>query len=164
MPYPFAAATGSGLPAPDSPWSIGWAAIVFFVFIAGLDSTLRVLRYFRPGKTPETLIGGQPISVKGADRFATIEEHVELKERVDDMSLKIDEGFRHLDQKRSVSIAGLHEQTRLQGEKIAALAAETAKQTADLIDLKNQTASINSRIDGIPSRTIALLKDTKKLL
>lgn len=74
-----------------------------------------------------------------ADTYATKAEHSELKHRVEELSEKIETNFRALDHKRSVSIAGLHD------------------------DLNATRQTLEARIDAMPQRTIVLLNETKQL-
>ena len=74
-----------------------------------------------------------------ADTYATRAEHAELKQRVEHFSDEIVRGFERLDQKRSVSIAGLHD------------------------DLASTAEKLNARIDAMPARMIELLKTTRDL-
>lgn len=74
-----------------------------------------------------------------ADTYATKSEHGELRERVDRVEEKIEENYKTLDQKRSSSVANLHEAVR---------------------ELSQQ---LNARIDEVPQRTIRLLAETKQL-
>lgn len=71
--------------------------------------------------------------------FATKAEHDKLEQRVNGLSAEIKDGFRELDKKRSVSIAGLHD------------------------DLNNGLEKVHKRIDELPNRVITLLKDTRDL-
>ena len=125
---------------------------------------MEIVHRFRPKEATRTALDGQPIEVREAHRFATRDEHLELKSRVYEITEKIEEGFRQVDQKRSVSIANLHELIREQGMTVAALRAETSKQTEDLGDLKRSIGDAHARIDSVPARTIQLLRDTKGLI
>lgn len=80
------------LPDPNSYTAIGWVLVVLFVIGGGV---LIIQQIFR--KDP-------PLHKE----YVTRQEHSELKQRVEQMADKIDDNFRALDQKRSVSIAGLH--------------------------------------------------------
>jgi polyhydroxyalkanoate synthesis regulator phasin len=71
--------------------------------------------------------------------FATKSEHEKLEQRVNGLSAEIKDGFRELDKKRSVSIAGLHD------------------------DLNTGLEKVHKRIDELPNRVISLLKDTREL-
>lgn len=54
----------------------------------------------------------QPLTVRQHDTYTPFAQHKELKERVDKISEDIRVGFEKLDHKRSVSIAGLHDDLR----------------------------------------------------
>lgn len=159
------AAAEPSLPAPESASSVGWVVIILGGLLVTAYYASELFKLWVGKKeTTRMSLGDQPVEVREAHRFTTREEHQELKVRVDSMVEKIEEGFRHIDQKRSVSIAGVHELVRDQGVKIASLQAETTSQSGSLDDLKDAVDGINSRIDSIPSRFIELLRNTKGLL
>lgn len=81
--------------------------------------------------------------------FVSQVDHSKLEERVDGIENKIQQGYERLDQKRSVSIAGVHELVRKQGEAIAALTAETGSQT-------RQLHQIQSVVERMPEKIIAM--------
>jgi hypothetical protein len=72
-------------------WMVGGSAAIFAIN--------QVLTFYKAH------IKEQPTP---ADTYATKAEHAELRGRVDRMGTEIHSAFERLDQKRSVSIAGLH--------------------------------------------------------
>lgn len=95
------------LPAPDAPQSVGWFMIVLVGIIMGLYYSVALWKMLAghgdKAKSP------QPFIVQAHEEFAPLAAHIELKNRVDKIADDIRQGFERLDQKRSVSIAGLHE-------------------------------------------------------
>ena len=77
---------------PIVPWLAGASVAIFLVNQA--------LTFFK------VHIREQPTP---ADTYASKSDHAELKRRVDEISAEIRGGFEKLDHKRSVSIAGLHD-------------------------------------------------------
>ena len=152
------------LPPPDSPASVGWFILIFSGLMAGLYYTLETFKSFRASPATKTALVGQPLVVKAEERFASWEEQTKLQHRVDCLYEEIRSGFDRLDQKRSVSIAGVHELVRLQGERLAAISTASQIQGEDLQQLKSSLAEVNTRIDMLPQRTISLLRETKGLI
>ena len=83
-----------------------------------------------------------------ADTYATKSEHTELKDRVRTVETAVDENFRELDRKRSVSIAGLHDDL-------------TAKTDALRKDMKDDNERLNVRITEVLSRVSELKGELK---
>jgi hypothetical protein len=107
---------------PIVPWIAGASLTVFL-----LNQALCFFKeHIREQPTP-------------SDTYATKPEHAELKERVHHVESLVDANYKTLDQKRSVSVANLHDA------------------------LKEQTEALNKRIDEVPNRVISLLTETKKL-
>lgn len=107
---------------PVVPWLLGASGVMLL-----LNQALSFFKdHIREKPTP-------------ADTYATRAEHAELKQRVEHISDEIVRGFERLDQKRSVSIAGLHD------------------------DLASTAEKLNARIDAMPARMIELLKSTRDL-
>jgi hypothetical protein len=115
------------LPDPGSPQAIGWFALVAAAALVILNQALTFWKEHVKEKPAP------------ADTYATKVDHSELRERVTSVEGKIDSNYKTLDQKRSVSVANLHEA------------------------LTAQTAALNSRIDDVPGRVIELLSKTKQL-
>lgn len=77
---------------PIVPWVAGASLTVFL-----LNQALSFFKeHIREQPTP-------------SDTYASKSDHAELKRRVDEISAEIRGGFEKLDHKRSVSIAGLHD-------------------------------------------------------
>lgn len=114
------------LPAPESAQAIGWLALAGFAIAGGVNQVLKFFDRFK--ETPPS-----------HQTYATKSEHGELANRVDRVDEKIDANYKALDQKRSISVANLHDA------------------------LKEQTDALNKRIDAVPQNVITLLKDVKAL-
>ena len=114
------------LPDPTSASSIGWLMVAVAALAATINQILKLTDRFKANPPTHTV-------------FATKADHGELKERVNLVETRVDENFKLLDQKRSVSIGNLHEA------------------------LKQQTEMLNGRIDEVPGRVIRLLNETKQL-
>ena len=152
------------LPAPESPASVGWLVVAFAGIMTGLYYTIEVFKGFRKPATTKTSLIDQPLMIKGEERFATREEHVKLEGRVDDLANEIRAGFERLDQKRSVSIASVHDLVRKQGERLSGIDAQLTAQGGDMRNVTAELREVNSRIDAFPHRIIGLLRETKGLI
>jgi hypothetical protein len=152
---PFIAA--ADLPAADSPQAIGWVVIILSGFVV---TAYYVVCLFKElfGHNKKTELGGQPIEVRGSVKFATVEQMDDLKDQLSAMGLKVDEGFQRLDGKRSQSIGNLHEIVRDMGREIAGIAEASNARNGQMQDLSNRLASLNDRMDELPSKILALLK------
>lgn len=82
-----------------------WLSNLFYG--VGLLTACVVLFKHLKGSPSSTEISGQPLTVKAAARFATKEEHSELKGVVEAMGREIKEGFASMDGRRSGSIDAL---------------------------------------------------------
>lgn len=120
-----------------------WLANVFYAtgFIAAVVVLWRHLR----GAPSATEIAGQPLTVQLAADYATKDEHTELKLRVDEMGGEIREGFRHLESKRSISIAGVHEKLE---KSIAALRMEIKSDIAGVHELQRDVLGAVRELKG----------------
>jgi predicted RNase H-like nuclease (RuvC/YqgF family) len=134
----------------------GWVANAFY--IVGLIAGVVVLwQKLRPARPTATLISGQPVHVSPAVRY--VEEQRYERER-EELKLELTRQARNRKERyeaeearesqRAAAIADLQAQTESQGKSI------------DL--LRGEVASMQGRIDAVPARTIALLKDTKGLI
>lgn len=93
------------LPAPTSAAAIGFIALAFFAIIGGVNQALRFFDRLKEKPIP-------------ADTYATKQDHGELKDRVSAVEDRTEQNFRELDRKRSVSIAGLHDDLRDKTESL----------------------------------------------
>ncbi len=107
---------------PIVPWLVGASGAMFL-----LNQVLTFYKeHIREQPTP-------------SNTYATKDEHGELKDKVHAVEKTVEDNYRSLDGKRSVSVANLHDA------------------------LKEQTQSLNRRIDDVPQRVITLLRDVKAL-
>lgn len=84
-----------------------------------------------------------------ADTYATKAEHTELKGRVDNADAKIETNFRELDRKRSVSIAGLHDDL-------------AAKTEALRSEMKSDNERLHDRITDVLAKVSELKGQVQK--
>ncbi len=124
-----------------------WLAVAFY--IAGGVTCCVVCWHHLTGRGDQKRTP-QPLRVKQDDEFATKAELEDVKRQVAAISDKIERGFAALDDKRRTSIAGLH---RDLDTKVGGLRT----------DVFSKTDEIETRIDAIPGRTIALLNETRQL-
>ena len=127
-------ATLAELPAPDSATSIGFLALAFFAIIGGVNQALRFFDRLKEKPIP-------------SDTYATKTEHGELKIRVDRVETRTEENFRALDHKRSVSIAGLHDDLRDKTEALRKeIKADTEHLNTRITEVLSHVAEIRGRI------------------
>jgi len=93
------------LPAPSSPAAIGWVALALAALFVCVNQALTFFDRFK--ETPVVY-----------QTYVTKVEHIKLEGRVDNMAEQITAGFERLDQKRSVSIAGLHDDLALSTKEL----------------------------------------------
>lgn len=109
-----------------------WLASAFY--LVGLVTAAVVLYKHLHGRPTSTEIAGQPLTIQGATLFTPIEAHNELKGRVDGISRDIAAGFERLDHKRSVSVAGLHDDLEVAIENLRKEVKEDVKGVHDRIN------------------------------
>lgn len=86
----------AALPEPSSAEAIGWLALAAGGIAILIVNVLKITDRFKESPPAHT-------------QYASKSDHAELKRRVDEISAEIRGGFEKLDHKRSVSIAGLHD-------------------------------------------------------
>lgn len=118
---------------------VGFAWILRGIRSLRHDIASELKQEFAAGREPTPVSLDQPFTVKPQVEYATKAELHAVDQRVHELADKIESNFRELDRKRSVSIAGLHD------------------------DLHKVETAVHQRIDAIPAATIALLTETKKL-
>lgn len=113
-----------------------WVANAFYV--VGLITAVVILYQRLRPKPRETAITGQPLEVRAASDYATKGELRSLELRVDRITDEVRTGFTELDRKRSVSIAGLHDDL-------------DAKTTMLRSDVKQDIHGVHTRINEVLS-------------
>lgn len=111
------------LPDPSSAQSVGWISLALVCLIIGANQAITFFGHLREKPVP-------------SDTYATKAEVAELKLRMSTMESRVEENFRELDRKRSVSIAGLH-------------AAIDAKTGALREELKQEHRGVHNRLTDV---------------
>lgn len=124
-------------PTPDQ--LAAWISVLFYLggfacTVIGCWVGIRSLRKEDAAPTP------QPLVVTAHKSYTPWESHLELKARVDKMSDEIRQGFERLDHKRSVSIAGLHDDLQ------STSAAIRAEMKEDMSGVHNRITEVLSAV------------------
>ncbi len=120
---------------PSAAELSSWLSVLFWLCgcIATLLGGAVAIKELRKKEAPSL---PQPLTVRTHDTYTPFTQHKELKDRVDKIADDIRLGFERLDQKRSVSIAGLHDDLH---EAVASMRSE----------VKVDISAVHSRMNDI---------------
>lgn len=118
------------LPEPHAAQSIGWLALAAFSLAGGINQVMAIMDRFKEKPVPADTYATK------TDHAKLAADHAKLEVRVAAMDTKIEENFRALDHKRSVSIAGLHK-------------AIDEKTTALRVELKEEHRGVQNRLTDV---------------
>ncbi len=135
---------------PSAAELSSWLSVLFWFggFIATMLGCAVAIKELRKKEAPAL---PQPLSVRTHDTFVPFAQHNELKTRVDKISDDIRTGFDRLDQKRSVSIAGLHEDLH---EAVASMRSEVKGDISAVHNRMNEILAAVSELRGRISESI----------
>lgn len=111
----------------------------FLIIVGFLASTFASVMALRSSNR------AQKREVSFADEYATKAEHTELKIRVDGIDSSVRSGFDRLDGKRSVSIAGLHDDLEV---KTKELRLEVKSDIKGVHDRVTELLKVVARVEG----------------
>lgn len=127
-----------------------WLSVLFYLggFIATVLGSAWAIKELRKKDEPLP----QPLTVKAHDTYTPFAQHTELKLRVDKIAEDIRHGFDRLDQKRSVSIAGLHDDLR---EAVAGMRSEVKQ---DITGVQNRINDVLAAVSELRGRVAESFK------
>lgn len=137
---------------PSSHEAIGWLIVAIVALVTGVNQIWKLSDRIH-GRHREQSITPQPLLVATPEQFARQEE---FAEHVRDNSQKFDKLA--LQREEDLRIAALarrkmHEDIQAVGREVAALTATTETQT-------NQLGRLDKKLDDVPDRVIATLRNT----
>jgi len=138
--------------SPEAIQLASWLSVLFYLggFCCTVLGGLWALKEIRK---PASAALPQPLEVQESHAFATVPELNALASKMDE-ELGRERGARKK----------IHEEIATIQSTVSSIRTENEKQSNDLTEVKQDVKRANERIDGVPERTIRLLRETKGLI